>query len=74
MSTDKRSVSTDLKWLPIEQAPKDTKKMFVVKAVGAKVGSFNNYNSDPYCVWSENGEFIRWPHDFRPTHFCYLPE
>ncbi len=60
------------KWKPISKAPTNTKAMFVVKAFNVKIGGVS-YTSDPYCVWSENGKFIRWPHPFSPTHYCELP-
>ena len=60
-------------WHPIETAPKDTKKMFVVKACNIKHHGICNYTSDPYCVWYENGAFVRWPHEFQPTHWFDLP-
>ena len=65
-------VSED-RWLPIETAPKETTQMFVVVAFGAKVGA-TPYNSDPWCVWHQRGEFVRWPHKFSPTHWMPLPE
>ena len=60
-------------WHPIETAPKETTQMFVVVAFGAKVGA-TPYNSDPWCVWHQRGEFVRWPHKFSPTHWMPLPE
>ena len=65
-------VSED-RWLPIATAPKETTQMFVVVAFGAKVGA-TPYNSDPWCVWHQRGEFVRWPHKFSPTHWMPLPE
>lgn len=65
-------VSKD-RWQPIETAPKETTQMFVVVAFGAKVGA-TPYNSDPWCVWHQRGEFVRWPHKFSPTHWMPLPE
>ena len=65
-------VSKD-RWQPIETAPKETTQMFVVVAFGAKVGA-TPYNSDPWCVWHQRGEFVRWPHKFSPTHWMQLPE
>ena len=65
-------VSED-RWQPIETAPKETTQMFVVVAFGAKVGA-TPYNSDPWCVWHQRGEFVRWPHKFSPTHWMPLPD
>ena len=65
--------STEDRWLPIETAPKETTQMFVVVAFGAKVGA-TPYNSDPWCVWHQRGEFVRWPHKFSPTHWMPLPD
>ena len=65
-------VSED-RWQPIETAPKETTQMFVVVAFGAKVGA-TPYNSDPWCVWHQRGEFVRWPHKFSPTHWMPLPK
>ena len=62
-------------WRPISEAPKNTKKMFVVRASNVFVGSGRTkYTTDPYCVWTEDGEFVRWPHNFPPTEFMELPE
>ena len=66
-----------MEWKPIESAPvANNKKMFVVIAIDAKIPDLEKkYTSDPYCVWrGKNGEFVRWPHDFQPTHWCELPE
>lgn len=63
-------------WQPIESAPKNTKKMFVVKAFNVRFtqGGLMPYTSDPYCVWSEDDKFVRWPHtNFNPTHWMPLP-
>lgn len=61
-----------MEWQPIETAPRNQRKMFVVKAFGAEVGS-TLYNSDPWCVWREGDSFVRWPHKFQPTHWLPLP-
>jgi hypothetical protein len=67
-----------MKWLPIEELPKDIamRVMFVVKGFCVKGYASGPYDTDPYCVWlSDDGEsFVRWPHQFAPTHFCLLPE
>lgn len=62
-------------WQPIETAPRDTKTMFVVKAFDVKPSPKYTglYTTDPYCVWVEDGEFVRWPHLFPPTHWMPLP-
>ena len=62
-----------MNWQPIDQAPQNTKEMFVVIALGVSFSNVSNYTSDPYCVWSQDGKFMRWPHEFSPTHFCTLP-
>jgi len=62
-----------LEWKPIETAPKDTKRMFVVIAINP-VQLRLPYKTDPYCVWAELDKgFVRWPHTFPPTHWCELP-
>ena len=65
-------VSED-RWHLIETVPKETTQMFVVVAFGAKVGA-TPYNSDPWCVWHQRGEFVRWPHKFSPTNWMPLPK
>jgi hypothetical protein len=65
-----------MEWQPIETAPKDGRKMFVVIAVGTIPFpvSLSTYTSDPWCVWrKDGGGFARWPHDFPPTHWMPLP-
>lgn len=61
-------------WHPIETAPSSRRVMFVVRAFNAELKPGTLYTSDPYCVWSENGKFVRWPHEFEPTHWTPLPE
>lgn len=66
-------------WLKIENLPdhwKTDRGMFVVKAfdVFPNNQSPMKYTTDPYCVWMEDGEFIRWPHSFPPTHYMVLAE
>lgn len=61
-------------WNPIETAPQNTKKMFVVRAFNITHGSVRNYTSDPVVTWVENGEFTRWSQKFAPTHWCELPD
>lgn len=65
------------RWLKLDfnNLPED-KKMFVVKAINVlpHEDSLNVYTSDEYCVWLQNGEFKRWPHSFKPTHYLMLPE
>ena len=55
-----------MEWQPIETAP-EGKTMFVAISIR------KDYISDPWCVWYENGDFIRWPHKFNPTHWMPLP-
>jgi hypothetical protein len=64
-------------WLPIDTAPTDGRQMFVVRTIA--ITPFPNsrslYTSDPWCVWrGSDGSFVRWPHDFQPTHWVPLPE
>lgn len=66
-------------WLKIESLSdywKNNKKMFVVKAIDIFPNDFSpmKYTTDPYCVWMEDGDFVRWPHPFPPTHYTILPE
>jgi len=63
-------------WLPISTAPKvrEPYRMFVVIAVDVRVGNGTRYTTDPYCVWPEDGKFVRWPHPFPPTHWMPLPD
>lgn len=67
-----------MKWLPIEDIPVGMgRKMFVVKAVGITPISTMpdyKYTTGPWCVFMDDGEFVRWPHQYAPTHFCLLPE
>ena len=66
-----------MNWQPIETAPKNDKVMFIAIAVGVKVTPESvPYTTDPWCVWQDvnRGEFVRWPHRFRPTHWMPLPE
>lgn len=67
-----------MEWQPIETAPKDSKEMFVVQAFNVDTrlhlpSGYPRYTTDPWCVWYSRGEFVRWPHDFPPTHWARLP-
>lgn len=65
-----------MNWQPIENAPKEGRKMFVVKAFNVCNGFTGGrlYTTDPWCVWrNDDGGFSRWPHNFPPTHFAMLP-
>lgn len=62
-----------MNWQPIETAPRNTREMFVVKAFNTVTKGGTRYTSDAYCVWSERGKFVRWPHEFQPTHWMPLP-
>ena len=62
-------------WKSIDSAPIGM-DMFVVKAFDVNDGHTGGqaYTSDPWCVWQEKeGEFSRWPHRFKPTHWIELP-
>jgi hypothetical protein len=60
-------------WMPIETAPKDGRTLFVVQGFNVK-GRTTTYTTDPYCVWpDERAGWIRWPHEFSPTHWMPLP-
>lgn len=63
-------------WQPISTAPKDGREMYVVKAFNVTNADCHvfNYTTDPYCVWpGDRGGWVRWPHQFPPTHWCALP-
>jgi hypothetical protein len=65
-----------MKWLPIATCPNSKLDgMFVVIAIDIKPvsGASFTYTSDPYCVWYDDGYFVRWPHLYHPTHWCELP-
>lgn len=48
--------------------------MFVVRGFDVlTIATGIKYTTDPYCVWYEEGEFVRWPHRFPPTHWMPLP-
>lgn len=51
------------------------REMFIVRAIKKKCipGSGYEYTSDPYCVWREKDNYVRWPHNYAPTHFMLLP-
>lgn len=62
-------------WQSIETAP-HTRKCFVVQGFNVQptATSMAGYTTDPYCVWrGDSGEFVRWPHQFPPTHWMPLP-
>lgn len=62
-------------WLPIETAPRNQMEMFIVRGFDAPIGmgAYGKYTTDAYAVWADEGNFIRWPHPFRPTHWMPLP-
>lgn len=62
-------------WKPIETAPRETRKMFVVQAFNVQIRKDYIYTSDPYCVWRNDNsdKFERWPHEYEPTHWMPIP-
>lgn len=66
-------------WKKIENLPEiynTSRKIFVVKAIDIippRCNVLGLYTTDPYCVWKEGSEYVRWPHPFPPTHFFELP-
>lgn len=60
-------------WLDITLDPPADKEMVVFRGFNIQQGTANNYTTDPYCGWIQNGEFVRWPHPFPPTHYMKLP-
>lgn len=68
------SIEPGRDWLPIESAPIG-RDMFIVRAFDVQVTDKSfNYTSDAYVVWQPSpGEFVRWPHPFKPTHWSALP-
>ena len=73
--TKKREIFNDraaqvdaMGWRPIVEAPIG-KNMFVAISIT------DQYISDPWCVWQQrDGDYSRWPHKFKPTHFMPLPQ
>lgn len=68
-----------MKWRPIDTAPAAGERpisMFLVMGIEVAVGdSCHLYTTDPYAVWRDNeGGFVRWPHEFAPTHWCPIPD
>ena len=64
-----------MKWFPINELDVKERQLFVVIAIDVYPShkSGYTYTSDPYCVWKEGDKFVRWPYEFPPTHFVYLP-
>lgn len=60
-------------WKPIATAPRNQKEMFIVKGLDVDMKGFS-YTTDPWAVWADEGNFVRWPHAFSPTHWMPLPE
>lgn len=60
-------------WQPIETAPVGV-EMFLAAAIDYPVSKARKYTTDPWVVWqSATGVFIRWPHQFAPTHWAPIP-
>lgn len=45
----------------------------MVKGFDVDMGGFK-YTTDPWAVWADEGSFVRWPHNFKPTHWMPLPQ
>jgi hypothetical protein len=73
---DEKKKAIMAEWQPIETAPKNNPKMFVVIGIRVKFGNtVSGYISDPWCVWRRGDDgFSRWPHPFPPTHWMPLPD
>lgn len=66
----------NMEWRPIDELNIKGMTMFLVIGVFDQFDQNDKYKyiTDPYCVWKEGDDFMRWPHDKKPTHFCYIPE
>lgn len=59
-------------WMPIDTLPAGS---FFVLLRANKRGDGISYITDPYCGWkNKDGRYVRWPHDFPPTHWMPIPE
>ena len=61
-------------WISLKEKMPEFKKIVVFKAFDVDVGVGSLYTTDPYCGWIQGQEFVRWPHQFPPTHYAELPE
>lgn len=61
-------------WVNLEDETPSEREHVVFKAFNVEYQKGKFYTTDPYCGWiNEIGEFVRWPHNFPPTHFYRLP-
>lgn len=70
-------------WQPIETLPVkqmlESREMFVVRGFNVEGVATGPYTTDAYTVWLEYQDcgcchrFVRWKHNFAPTHWMPLP-
>jgi len=58
-------------WNRLDQIRPPVKRMVMFVAIG--IGPRGDYSTDPYCGWVLDGEIMRWPHEFQPTHWMNIP-
>lgn len=58
-------------WLKIVDEGGNTIPEMVGVLLIARYPRVNTW-SDPVYGWRAGDKFTRWPHDFPPTHFCYI--
>ena len=61
-------------WIDIKENPPEENEMVVFKAFNVEFHNVTSYTTYPYCGWVEGEMFVRWPHEFPPTHYFRLPK
>ena len=60
-------------WINLNNQKPKEKQMVVFIAKDVEGVCSGLYTSDPYCGWIQNGQFVRWPHEFNTTHYMEIP-
>lgn len=55
------------RWKRVEEELPESRKLVLLVSVRP------DYTTDYYCGWVSRGEWVRWPHQFPPTHWQPLP-
>jgi hypothetical protein len=63
------------RWVSVkERLPEIGREMFVVRGFDViPCEGCRPFTTDAYAVWLEGDKFVRWPHNFPPTHWMLLP-
>jgi len=60
-----------MEWISVEDKMPAHRQPVLMIAINE--GPRGDYTTDQYAGWTEDGDWVRWPHKFYPSHWMPLP-